>query len=426
MAKISSLGRFLKTGSAAAVFGLIPLVAAHAEDAATAKWEDTLKFSAQIEAGGTYNSSDPNDGRNFGRLFDDKSNGVLLNQLLLTATRPVDASRKGYDVGFKLQFMVGADARYTHFLKEFQNTFTGENQLDLVEGWVQFHTPWLTEGGFDVKLGQYVTLSGAETIDPSTNYLYSHSYLFNFGIPLKHTGVMTVTHVTPSFDLYLGIDSGVNTSLFKGDNNGRPAFHGGFGFNMNGGALTILATTHIGPEISRNAAPNGLLPPTVNANKAMRYLNDITAVWKVSDKLTSITDFNFIYDEAVNAGNSASGYGITQYLVYALNDNFSLVGRAEVWRDENGSFVAQFADNQDFMRALDGQPVVSPRTVGGGATTYGGFTFGLNIKPALGIPAALLIRPEVRYDTSLNGTRPFNDSSDRHMFTAGMDVVFSF
>ena len=33
---------------------------------------------------------------------------------------------------------------------------------------------------------------GAETIDPSGNYLYSKSYIFNFGLPLKHTGFMTL------------------------------------------------------------------------------------------------------------------------------------------------------------------------------------------------------------------------------------------
>ena len=37
-----------------------------------------------------------------------------------------------------------------------------------------------------------------------------------------------------------------------------------------------------------------------------------------------------------------------------------------------------------------------------------------------------MIRPELRYDRSLNNTRPFNDSSDVDMLTAGVDVVFPF
>ena len=45
-------------------------------------------------------------------------------------------------------------------------------------------------------------------------------------------------------------------------------------------------------------------------------------------------------------------------------------------------------------------------------------------KPAL--ITDLMIRPEIRYDRSLNNTRPFNDSSDHDMLTAAMDVVVTF
>jgi hypothetical protein len=40
--------------------------------------------------------------------------------------------------------------------------------------------------------------------------------------------------------------------------------------------------------------------------------------------------------------------------------------------------------------------------------------------------AGLTIRPEIRYDRSLNGTRPFNDSSDRDQFTAAVDFILTF
>ena len=34
----------------------------------------------------------------------------------------------------------------------------------------------------------------------------------------------------------------------------------------------------------------------------------------------------------------------------------------------------------------------------------------------------LMIRPELRYGRSLNATNPFNDSSDKDMFTAAVDL----
>jgi hypothetical protein len=72
--------------------------------------------------------------------------------------------------------------------------------------------------------GQYPTPLGYETIDPSTNLFYSHSYIFNFGLPFKHTGALTVTHLNDVVDVYAGVDTGTNTTFGRlGDNNGRSA-----------------------------------------------------------------------------------------------------------------------------------------------------------------------------------------------------------
>ena len=102
-----------------------------------------------------------------------------------------------------------------------------------------------------------------------------------------------------------------------------------------------------------------------------------TITWKITDKWTSITEFNFARDD----GADADGYGVAQYLTYAINDKFTAKIRGEIWRDDKGFYVASFADPHDPMRSLGGQAVIDPRTVGGGRTTYGALTFGLDIKP---------------------------------------------
>ena len=422
------LRRQLTAIGAAIIVGALPPAAVRADDASKpsqppARWVDGITLSAQIDVGVTVNPSDPTDDKNFGRLFDDKTNEVLLNHLIITAQRPIDSTSKGYDFGFKFQGMYGSDSRYTHFLHEFENVTHDLNQLDVVEANVQVHAPWFTDGGIDIKAGQYVTLEGAETIDSTTNIFYSHSYIFNFGIPFKHTGLLAVLHANPMFDLYAGIDSGVNTTLGGGDNNDEPAFHGGIGLNLLDGKLITLATTHIGPENATGALPNGL-----NANSQIRYLNDITTVWKATDKLTLISDLNYIHDDALNVGKAATGYGGALYGSYSLNDVFSPAIRFEVWRDEDGAFVAQSGNNVDFVRLEEGRPTLSGRTVGGGRTTYGAITFGVNIKPGLTIPhlASVVLRPEIRYDASLNDTKPFNDSKDNDMVTVAVDAVICF
>jgi hypothetical protein len=101
--------------------------------------------------------------------------------------------------------------------------------------------------------------------------------------------------------------------------------------------------------------------------------------------------------------------------------------RGEIWRDDQGFYAAQFADSHDPMRALAGEPVIDPRTVGGRRPTYGALTIGVDIKPPVPKPlTGLTIRPELRIDHSFSDTQPFNDSSDDTMFTAANDVILAF
>jgi hypothetical protein len=389
--------------------------------AQTPAWIDTLKVGGYLDAGITFNPDDPpNRGNNFGRLFDDRANRPLLNQLAILAERPIDAKSADFDLGFRLHAFYGSDARYTHFLGEFDRLITDTNQLDLVEANLQAHLPLAAGISTDVKLGQFVTLLGAETIDPRTNFFYSHSYIFNFGVPLKHTGVMTATHMPGDLDLYLGYDTGVNTWLGKdhGDNNGVGAFQGGVGLSLLDGNLTILATTHIGPELPSRAFGAA-------ANDQFRFLNDVVVTWKPTDALTLITDANYIRDNFFHA----DGYGVAQYGIYKLTEEVSLGIRGEVWRDQDNVFVAQFIGNRDFVNLERGIPPEDPRSgATGGRTTYGALTLGLNYKPG-GLPAAFdgfVVRPEVRYDHTLNGRAPFDGGTSTDQFTIGIDFILPF
>jgi Putative beta-barrel porin-2, OmpL-like. bbp2 len=367
-----------------------------------------LAIYGWVESSFTGNVDGPDDNQNFGRLFDDRSNEFVMNQAVVTAERALDP-KVGLDWGFKLQLMFGTDARYIHSLGLLNHTMgTGLYQADIPEAYLSLHLPILTEGGLDMKLGKFVTLEGAETIDPRTNAFYSHTYIFNFGIPLNHTGALFTLHAKSWLDLIAGVTRGVNTSI--DDNNDSAAFHGGIGLNLNEGKIVVLASTHIGPE-------------TFNDDSNLRYLSDVTITWKITDKLTSITDINYVRDD----GADADGYGVAQYLTYAINDRLTAKIRGEIWRDDQGFYVAQFADPGDPIRALDGEPTIDPRTVGGGRTTYGALTIGLDIKPPVPKPlTGLTIRPELRVDHSFSDTRPFNDSSDDTMFTAAIDAIITF
>ncbi|PYI90211.1 MAG: porin [Verrucomicrobia bacterium] len=367
-----------------------------------------LSIYGWIETGFTGNADAPKDNQNFGRLFDDRSNEFVLNQAVITGERVLDP-KLGFDWGFKLQFLFGTDARFIHSLG-MRNHWAGNGsyQADIPEAYLSLHFPVFTEGGLDLKLGKFVTLEGAETIDPRTNPFYSHTYIFNFGIPFNHTGALLTLYATKWLNLVAGVTRGVNTSI--DDNNDAPAFHGGIGLHFNEEKFVISAATHIGPETPGN-------------DRDLRYLNTVTTTWKVTDKLTSITDLNYTHDD----GADASAYGAAQYFTYVINDKITAKIRGEIWRDDKGFYAAQFADPLDPIRALGGAFTIDPRTVGGGPTTYGALTIGLDIKPPVPKPlTGLTIRPELRIDHSFSDTRPFNDSSDDTMFTAAIDVILGF
>jgi hypothetical protein len=388
-------------------------VAARADDAKPpATWISGITFGAQLQAGVSANTTGAKN--DFGQLFTDKANTALINQLLLTVQRQIDPKETGWDVGFKLQLMEGTDARYTHFLGELTHVSTSRYQTDIVEANITIHAPVLTEGGIDAKIGQYPTPIGYETIDPSTNPFYSHSYIFNFGIPLKHTGGYAIVHATPMLDVYLGVDTGVNTSFGAyGDNNSAIAGLGGVQLTLLDGKLTILALTHIGSETATRLVPN--------ADNYMRYLNDAVVTWKATDALTLVTELNYIRDDFAKA----NGGGVAQYASYTLTDTLTLNGRAEVWADGKNFFVAAFPGNSSYVNAEEGLPatvVSAPAN-----TTYGALTLGVTYKPPM--PAAftgLLIRPEIRYDSSLNGTKPFNGGKDTGALTFASDFVLTF
>ncbi len=381
------------------------------------EWASSIKLNFQADGGIVVNTADPRSHRNFGQLFTDNSNRPTLNQLLFSVSRDVDPKATSIDVGFKLQLAYGSDSRITHTLGVFDQVIHDRNQIDIPEASISARFPTIFANGLDIKAGIYPTPLGVELIDPKTNAFYSHSYIFNYGLPFKHTGVLATAHVSDLVDIYGGIDSGTNTFIGygSGDNNNRPGGIAGFGLNLAEGKVVILALTHIGPEDSKRNTPFG--------NSALRYYNDASLVWKTTEALTLTTEVNYVREE----GFKAEAYGVTQYAAYTLSDTVTLNGRAEVFRDNNNFFVSNPKGSLDYVNVQRGTLTTNFITAAR-PTTYGELTAGLTLKPG-GMPAQLstfLVRPELRYDRALNNSRAFNDGKDRGAFTLATDFVVGF
>ena len=259
--------------------------------------------------------------------------------------------------------MYGSDSRYTKSLGLLDDTTDYITQPDFPEVSVSIHIPIPGTKGLDVIGGKYEDQMSAETLDSRKNNFYSHSYIFNFGVPESDTGGLATLHINECLDVYAGINRGVNTSL--ADNNASIAFEGGIGLNLFHENLKTLALTHVGPENPGN-------------NHDYRYLNDITTTWKINKCLTSITDMNLIAD-SIDGGKWGGGFA--QYFTYCLNDWLKLGFRGEIFRDSGGFYVAEFRANNDFVHIeLQGRAVpFDPSNLGGGDTTYLEVTGGVTI-----------------------------------------------
>jgi hypothetical protein len=431
------------TGVPTLVMAQTPPAPAPAAPAADAPppgyWINGIHLSAQIDAGIIGNTAFPK--LNIGQSFTDHPNQVQLNQVLLGAEKKLDPKATGFDWGFKIAAFYGSDARYTQYLGIFNQTLPGDrNQFDIMEASGSIHIPVpIFEGGLDVKAGLWATPLGAELIDPSGNPFYSHSYIFNYALPFKHTGFLTTSHVTGMLDIYAGLDTGTNTTFGpQGENNSALAGIVGFGLNLLDGNLTVLALSHMGPEnASRLLSPLGF-----NANGFWRFYNDVVVVYKATDKLTLTSEATWVRDDfdGTKPGGpvaAANGIGFAQYVGYALYDTVTLNARAEIFRDDNGFFVAGFPGNNDPVLAQKGLPSTAFGVPGTGAgATYGAITLGVTFKPVVPAPiTSLAIRPEIRYDQSLGGATVFNPVrnaagavifKDRGALTFGTDVILTF
>jgi hypothetical protein len=166
----------------------------------------------------------------------------------------------------------------------------------------------------------------------------------------------------------------------------------------------------------------------------MRYLNDVVLTWKASDKLTLTTEAAWIrddFDAFFGSGKpgTTDGYGLAQYASYALNDTVTLNARGEVFRDGgiagSGFWVAAYPGNLDPVNAEAGFPNGSFTTTA--PTTYSEITLGVTFKPNLPAPiTGLLVRPEIRWDSALNGTKAFDDGTRTNAVTIATDFVLTF
>ncbi|MDR6183900.1 outer membrane beta-barrel protein [Asaia bogorensis] len=381
---------------------------------ATNPWLQGVNLSGLIEGGIMANPARPDNGINFGNFLGDHANQAQLNQISLTLSKAIDPTKSEYQIGFMLEALYGSDARYYHLLGLSNKMTSDRYQLLPAQAHVDVHAPILSKGGIDMQAGILPAPMGVEVLDPTLRPFYSLAYTSQYSVPFEHLGAMFHWHVTPMFDFNFGVDTGNQTTWGRNDNNNAAA--GYFGFNLIGlahGKLNINELSRVGPE-------NAVAALGPRANTAQRWWNDIAAFYTVNDKLSLTGEFNFLHDD----GLRAETWSVVTFAAYKITPSLTFNYRGELYRDNSGLFVVNFLTNQAYMNAFLGGYAPAETAP---ATTYGALTLGVTYRPDLGHGIRVFaLRPEIRFDRSLNGTSPFNDGRNTGMFTFGGDAMIGF
>jgi len=354
-----------------------------------------LNIYGFVDSGYTFNTDHHSGQFNVGRVFDAEiPNRYQLDQIDLTIERTI-VDKKKFDVGGKIEMIYGTDARFTHSNgMEFGNgdvnsgtspTLSPQYQFDLVQAYVDVNAP--IGNGLNFRLGKFVTPMGFETINPTTNPFYSHSYLFNFAIPFTNTGALASYQLNDQVNLSAGVVRGWDQSLE--DNNGSPSGIAGITYTPNK-QWSVTVNAICGPE---NFGDTGHYRTGV----------DPVLIYTPTDKWTFTADADYTYDGGADAGTQADWYGVALYAGYAINDYVTANGRGEWFHDGDGVRLGT-----------------------GTSTNVFEATLGLNIKPFPKDPwgSNLKIRPEARYDYCEDPI--FVGGTDRNQVTLAVDLIVTF
>jgi hypothetical protein len=359
-----------------------------------------ITLGGWVDQGFTVNNWRSPDGFNGVVGFPDRNHEYLLDQLNLYLKRDVDTTKHDWDWGGRVDVMFGTDARFLQALGLETNWGqTGLYELALPQFYGEVAHEDLT-----YRIGHFYTPLGYEVCAAPENFFYTHCYTTLYGEPFTHTGMTWTYKFCDQFSGMAGLTSGNDRFVFS-DEGERASFLGGGAWTSSDKKVSLaFYVTGAANEIVAN--PFEVAP----SDQTNGFIYSLVARFTPDDKWTYI----FQHDYGQTTSNlTASWYGINQYLLYKVSDQWSLGTRIEWFRDNNGVRVTGL----DPANAVAGQSF---------AGDFYELTFGANWRPG----ANWLLRPEVRYDwtnvSNPNGLQPFDAGRKPDQFLFGVDVIFLF
>lgn len=317
--------------------------------------------------------------------FNDLGNGINVHQLWGYVGKEADTGGCGLDWGAHVDYVFGVDGPDTQAFRGSQWDVTwssGDYGSAIPQAYLELAYDYLT-----LKAGYFYTSIGYEVVQAPDNFFFSHAYTQYYIEPFTHTGALATYDGFENVTFFGGWTAGWDTAFEQvGDSS---MFLGGVSIKPND-AVTLTYATSVGKLDYSDTQPGDV------------YMHSIVMDLQLTERLNWVIQNDLHYRNGLR--NNVAAGGVNQYLVYEINDCWSLGGRFEWLYDRDGAFV---------------QPGLA-------SGSYYETTLGVNWKPHSNV----VVRPEVRYDwfsgTYLPGGLPFDNHTKDEQFSLGFDVILQF
>jgi hypothetical protein len=417
----------------------------------TALKDSGIRAGGWINGGATFNPSQT-DGFNGPVTFADQANRFQLNQLNFFLERAVKTEGKGWDIGFRADFMFGTDAIFT---QAYGNpafdvnsgaplSNRGDWDLDICckdasrtygiafpQAFAEVYAP--IANGLNIKAGHFYTPIGYESVPAPNNFFYTHAYTMQYGEPFTHTGILNNYSVNKNWSAMAGAITGSGTGGWDGNFNRQMGNWGGIGG---------VTWTSDDAKSSLNISGTGSTTSTRSNNFWGMY--SIVLKHMITEKTHFILQHDHGFADGVLLNNlkysgvvkDAQWYGVNMHMYYDLTPDLSVGVRGEWFRDRDGfrvwspGRVSAATNHLGNSYALGGANQLAAST----PADYYAVTIGANWKAVRTLNLGweglrqLNIRPNIRYDRtdSLDAApyKPFGGHKDQVVFS--LDAVLPF
>jgi hypothetical protein len=185
------------------------------------------------------------------------------------------------------------------------------NSVDVRQAYLQYATGPLT-----IIAGKYVTMAGAEVINPAQNTNYSRSLLFWELEPLDHTGIRATYAATDTLSISVGVNNGWNYTDLSTSGSKTGEFNATWTPNK---IVSLAVTGYVGKD-------------NVTYNGQELSLIDFVGTYNVTSALTLQLNADFKQTSGNGmAGNDPTTHvnGFAGYANYAISDALRVSVRGE-------------------------------------------------------------------------------------------------